>query len=264
VSKAASKNSEEADSLSAIARAGVIKDVIEQMNPIVSEGVFTIGREGLHVSVIDPANVAQLHIDLEAEAFESVGDGQFPIGLNINRLSDYLKRTSSNDLVEFAYLPERRMLRVQHVNREFEMAAIDPDAIRRSPGDIDLDLPASFALSVEQFRSAAKDADLVSDHVIIESDPDAEEIRVSAKGDTDSFEESFSNEEVEDAVIPSVERSLFSTDYLVGDDGLLNPMPKDAILEFELGTDFPLMVAYDFDDGHGRVEFGLAPRIQSE
>ncbi|GGL57783.1 beta clamp domain-containing protein [Halocalculus aciditolerans] len=271
MSEAAPKDAEEepsaatsTDPLEVIVRAGVVKDVIGQMQSIVDEGVFQIGREGLYVGVVDPANVAMLEIDLEPKAFESVGDGQFPIGLDINRLEDYLKRASKSDPVEFEYLPETRKMEIRHEKREFNMAAIDPDSMRNGPDDMVPDVPVSFSVAVSEFRAAIEDADLVADHVIVEADPDAEEIRVLGNGDTDDVRTVFGNEGLEEAQVPEEVRSIFSTDYLVGDDGMLNPMPKDAILSVKLGDEMPLKAVHELDDGRGSVEIGLAPRIVSD
>lgn len=271
MSEAAAKDAEEepsaassTDPLEVIVRAEVIKDIISQMQSIVSEGVFQIGREGLHVAVVDPANVGMMFIDLEPKAFESVGDGQFPIGFNIDRLEDYLKRASSETLVEFEYLPETRQMEIRYGKREFQMAAIDPDTIRKSPDNIDLDRPAQFSVSVSEFRAAVEDTDLVADHVIVEAVPDAEEVRVLGKGDTDDVTTVFGNEDLEDADVSEEVRSIFSTDYLVGKNGMLSPMPKKAVLSVELGDEMPLKAVHELDDGHGSVEIGLAPRIMSD
>ncbi|GAA0305606.1 DNA polymerase sliding clamp [Halarchaeum salinum] len=252
------------EALTATIRADNLQQVVDQLRTIVGEAIIRVGREGLHVAAVDPANVAMTWIDLDAEAFESVGDGQFPIGLDLVALDDYLDGASGDDIVRLGYKAETGRLNIQHTNVSVDMAAIDPDAIRSEPDLPDVDLSTSFELQGGEFVDACENAKLVSDHVVMEADPDEEVVSVVGEGDTDTVTTAFGNDDLVGASVPEETRGIYSIEYLVGKHGLLSKVPKGEEVEVRYSTEFPVRFGYEFAGGRGEVTCVLAPRITSD
>jgi proliferating cell nuclear antigen len=101
---------------------------------------------------------------------------------------------------------------------------------------------------------------MVSDHIALGVDADAEEFFVEAEGDTDDVHLELGREDLIDLTAGEA-RSLFSLDYL---KDMNKAIPKDAEVTMELGEEFPVKMHFDFAEGDGHVTFMLAPRIQSE
>ena len=261
---------EAAEGMEVIVRAEVLQQVVDQLLTVVDEAIFRIGYDGLAVAAVDPANVGMVDLEVEPGAFESVGDGMFPIGLNLQKLDDYIDGASGADPVTLSYRPETRAIAIEHTNVEVEMAGIDPDAIRDEPNVPDLDPNVEFTADAGVFRDAVENAELVSDHVEFEAIIDDRELVVKGLGDTDSIETVLDSDGLLEANFESDATSMYSLPYLVGGSkkgvkykGLMKPLNRDTDLSVEFSEEMPVMMHYDFADGFGHVTVMLAPRIQA-
>ncbi|QKY18318.1 hypothetical protein [Halorubrum sp. CBA1229] len=251
-------------------RAEVLQQVIDQLLTVVDEAIFRIGYDGLSVTAVDPANVGMVDLEVEPGAFESVGDGMFPIGLNLQRLDDYIDGASGGDPVTLSFQPETLSVEIQHTNVEVDMAGIDTEAMRGEPDIPELDHNVEFTTEAGVFRDAIENAELVSDHVEFEAVVDDQELVVSGDGDTDMIETVLGSDELPEANFDSDATSMYSLAYLVGGSaegsklkGLLKPMSKGTDLRVEFSEEMPVKMYYDFADGFGHTTLMLAPRIQA-
>jgi proliferating cell nuclear antigen len=258
------------EGMTVIVRAEVLQQVVDQLLTVVDEAIFRIGYDGLAVAAVDPANVGMVELEVKPGAFESVGDGMFPIGLNLQRLDDYIDGASGGDPVTLSYRPETRSIDIEHTNVEVEMSGIAPDAIRGEPDVPDLDHSVDFTAEAGVFRDAVENAELVSDHVEFEAVVDDQALVVSGLGDTDKIETVLDSDDLPKANFDSDATSMYSLPYLVGGstqgsryNGLLKPLSRDTDLRVEFSEEMPMKMHYDFADGFGHVTVMLAPRVQS-
>ncbi|SMO81507.1 hypothetical protein [Halorubrum cibi] len=258
-------------SLTVVIRAEVLQQVIDQLLTVVDEAIFRIGHDGLSVAAVDPANVAMVDLEVEPGAFESVGDGMFPIGINIQRLDDYIDGASGGDPVTLQYVAENRSILVEHTNVEVEMAGIDPDYMRGEPDVPEIDHSAEFEADAKVLRDAVENAQLVSDHVSLEADDDDGALVVNGEGDTDNIETVIEGDDLLGANFSKGVKSMFSLAYLVGGStggskykGILKPLGSGTELSGKIDDEMPIFLDYDFADGFGHVRMMLAPRIQND
>ena len=264
-------NTEPVENMTVIVRAEVLQQVIDQLLTVVDEAIFRIGYDGLSVAAVDPANVAMVDLEVEPGAFESVGDGMFPIGINIQRLDDYVDGASGSDPVTLQYVPEDRSIHIEHTNVEVEMAGIDPDYMRGEPDVPGIEHSAEFEADAKVLRDAVENAQLVSDHVSLEADTEDGALVVSGEGDTDNIETVIEGDDLLDANFSKGVKSLFSLPYLVGGStggskykGILKPLSSGTELTGKLDDEMPVFLDYEFADGFGSVRMMLAPRIQND
>jgi len=264
-------DAEPVENMTIIVRAEVLQQVIDQLLTVVDEAIFRIGYDGLSVAAVDPANVAMVDLEVDPGAFESVGDGMFPIGINIQKLDDYVDGASGSDPVKLSYRPEKRSIEIEHTNVEVEMAGIDPDAIRGEPDIPEIDHRAEFDVDAKVFRDAVENADLVTTHVRLEADVGDEALAVSGQGDIDEIRTVIESDELAGANFSEGVNSLFSVEYLIGGSkggskykGMLKPLSSGTVLTGELDDEMPLFLSYEFADGFGNVQMMLAPRIQND
>lgn len=238
-----------------------LQQVIDQLNATVSEAIFRLGRDGLEVRCVDPANVAMTDIHLDESAFESVGDGKFPIGLNLEKLDDHLAFADTNELIQLTYKPENRMLNIHFGNTSVDIASIDPDSIRSEPSVPDVPYTAMAALDASAFLNGVKQCKVPSDHIQLIADPDSGALELYGDGDTDDVTITYDRSDLHDGKIEEHTTALYSVDYLTGKHGILDDAPSDASLMVEFANEYPAKYEYDFADGHGHVMLTVAPRI---
>jgi proliferating cell nuclear antigen len=222
---------------------------------------------GIWTMAVDPANVAMIDCSLYASAFESYESPESPesvIGVNIERLQDMLGVANSGDLVELGLNAETRKLDLSIPNAgvEFELALIDPGAIRQDPDIPELGLPAEIVFEAAWLQRAVDVADMVSDHVAVSSDvDDSPNLSLSADGDTDSGTTRLGPEDIINGSVTDDAESIYSVDYL-------KPMSKvfdsDDELTLRLGEEMPLKIGFEYADGAGEGTFIVAPRIQNQ
>lgn len=262
--------SEPIGNLSVVIRAEVLQQVVDQLLTVVDEAIFRLGYDGLSVTAVDPANVGMVKIEVEPGAFESVGDGMFPIGLNLQRLDDYIDGASGADPITLSFQAETLSVKIEHTNVEVEMAGINTDAMRDEPDIPDLDLDNEFTADAGLVTEAIENSALVCNHVELESDVDDGQLVICGHGDTDDIQTVLGPDEMPEANLGSDAVGMYSVPYLVGGStqgtkysGMLKPVNSGTDLRVRFSEELPMKMRYEFADGLGSVLLMLAPRIQS-
>jgi proliferating cell nuclear antigen len=244
----------------AIVDADVLDQFVETYLPISSEGRLHFDEDGLHAKIVDPANVAMAFTDLSTAAFESYESGEVVIGVNLERLSEALSVADSGDLAHFTVDMETRTchLELGHVDQTIRL--IDPDAIRTEPDTPDLELPNEVVVPAAELDTAATVGEMVSGHLAIEGDPEAEEVRLAAAGDIEDSTVTLGHDQTSDANVTEATQSVFSIEYVAD---LVDPIPSDADVTVSFGDEFPMTWEWTASDGDQRTTTMIAPRIQS-
>ncbi|HMB51323.1 DNA polymerase sliding clamp [Natronoarchaeum rubrum] len=244
----------------AIVSAETLGTALDSVSVLVDECKIHLEEDGIAIRAVDPANVGMVDLSLDAAAFESYEADGGLIGVNLSRLEDIVGMADSGQLVELELDEETRKLHIQIDGLEYTLALIDPDSIRQEPDIPDLDLPAEIVIEGGDINRAVTAADMVSDHIALGVDADAETFYVEAEGDTDDVHFELDREDLIDLQAGEA-RSLFSLDYL---KDMNKAIAKDGEVTTELGEEFPVKMHFDIAEGQGSVTFMLAPRIQSD
>jgi proliferating cell nuclear antigen len=203
-----------------------------------------------------------VNLEIEPSALESVPEGNFVAGINIGRFDDYLGGASGGDPVMLSFNTEKRKLNIQHTNREFDMALIDPDALRDEPDLPDLEFPVDVTLPAGDWTDAVDTCELVSDRVHFNADGSDGSVVVSASGDIDEARVTFDSETWSgDSRIDADTHAIYSIEYT---DELLGAVPSGTDLRVRYNDEKPKKYNYEFADGHAHAELMCAPRIQTQ
>ena len=236
-----------------------LKDALNSVSVLVDECKIRLNEGGLNIRAVDPANVGMVDLHLDAPSFETYQAGGGVIGVNLDRLEKIVKFGNSGDIVEFDLNHETRKLNIYIDGMSYTLALIDPDSIRQEPDIPDLALPVELSISSTQLNRGVKAADMVSDHVRLRTDGLEEAFYIEAEGDTDDVDLKLDEDDVAFGQMSTV-TSLYSLEYL---KNMNKAIPKGTDLEFLLGDEFPVKISYEINDGHGNVQYMLAPRIES-
>ncbi|WP_435078507.1 DNA polymerase sliding clamp [Halococcus sp. AFM35] len=244
----------------AIVSAGTLGTALDSVSVLVEECKLHLNDDEIAIRAVDPANVGMVDLTLSADAFESYEADGGVIGVNLSRLQDIAGMAGSDDLVHLELDEETRKLHISIDGLEYTLALIDPDSIRQEPDIPDLDLPAKIVLEGRDIDRAVTAADMVSDHIALGVDEDAEQFYVDAEGDTDDVHFELDTEDLID-LTPGPAHSLFSLDYL---KDMNKAIPGDAEVTIDLGEEFPVKLHFAVAETEGSVTYMLAPRIQSD
>jgi len=241
-------------------KGGAITEFVGTLRAIVDEAKIQVDSDGIHTRAVDPANVAMYDVTLAAGAFESYDATDGLLGVNLKRFAEVLKLATKDDLVQLSFDTTTFKLVVHIDGVEFTMALIDPDSIRKEPEIPEMDLPVSFTLEEAQISRGVKAADMVSDHIRFRCDETEATVYIEAEGDTDDV--SLELPESDFVALTAAEgQALYSLDYV---KDISRQFPKGTEITLTFGSDFPMMLEYEFSDGECDVLAMLAPRIQSD
>jgi len=244
---------------SAVAAPNTLTTALDAVGAIVDECVLAVDETGVSVEAMDPATVAMVSLDLDADAFDAFDvDTDRRLGVPLERLRDVVGIADAGQPVELAFDASTRLLHVQVGELAYTLALVDPDAIRSPPDRVDLadQYEGGATLGGAGVARAVDAADMVADHLALGAA--ADHLYVRADGDTDSVEIEFPADDCEALDAPESAESLFSLQYL---DSVTGATPSDRPVDLRFGDEAPIEVAFDVADGAGRVAFVVSPRM---
>ncbi len=244
--------------LDALISAEILRTGVESIITLVPESRFRISENGLTSRAVDPANVAMVSLELKKDAFDSFSATDSEAGVDVSKLYEILKMAKKGDTVELLMDEDQGKLEIRFSGLKYSYNLIDPSAIRKEPKVPNLDLPARITMKSEDFKKAIMAGEKISDHVVLRTDED--NFYIEAEGDTDNIVFSLSRAELIDFTSTTA-RSMFSIDYL---KEFVKPISRSEVVTIHLGTDYPAKFEFEISGGKGRVEYLLAPRIESE
>ena len=247
------------DNLTAIIDTDILETTIEIVDTVDRESVMRFGQGGLDVLLIDSATAYSTELHLDADAFDAIGAGRFPAGLNHQALLDYIGTAGNSQLAELSFQAETARLAIQIEPHNRGFALINPDSIRDPPDIPDLEFPNRFEIAGDTLQEAVDVAELVSDHLKIHGALDDECIHVIADGDTDTTTTTL-EDELEFADVQKDAETILSMEFLQEAVGVI---PSSATVEIQFGDEHPVTLDWSYADGHGDVHQMIAPRIRA-
>ncbi|GBF35844.1 MAG TPA: DNA polymerase sliding clamp [Methanothermococcus okinawensis] len=243
-----------------ISNAKEFKKIVEAMSNVVDEISFEVDEKGLRASAVDPSHVALVSIDIPREAFEEYLADPHEIGVDLGVFKKIMKRAKSEEKLILELDEEKNRLNIileNNATRKFSLSLYDVSSSNVKVPD--LNYPNEIVIKAGAFKEALKDAELVNDHVTLQTDGEGRFI-VLSKGDVNQCETIFdeSSEAVLDMRITEPVKSTFSLSYL---EDITKAVSSDDILHIHLGSDIPVKIEFNIADG--KILFLLAPRIES-
>ena len=237
--------------------AETLRDALGAVSSLVDEAKFSISGEGMVLKAVDPANVAMVSLEIQADAFEYYQADACELGIDLVRLGDVLSMADKGENVTIELDAETHKLKVGVGSLSYTVGLIDPTAIRKEPRIPEVDLPTSITISGSVLRKAIKAAEKVSDHVILGVDDTT--FFMEARGDIDSLKLQIPANELL-ALRSGESRSLFSLDYLVD---MVKAAGKADEVVLELGLDYPIKMRFQINKNVSII-YLMAPRIEQE
>lgn len=234
-----------------------IVKVFKGLNTLVNEALFNFGNDGLIVRAIDPANVSMVEVEAPPTAFDvySVNE-EVKIGLDVNRIVDFLKIAKKKDSIEMEYDKERNQFKIKVGNIEYQIATIPPENMKE-PKTPDLQLTAKVVIDAGEFKSAIQCISKIkAEAVVFRTDETG--LYIEANTDTDRI--AFNVSELQMIEFnKATAKSMYSMEYL---KDLTKIAEKGDTVAIEFGNDLPLSLTYNVDGIN--IRYLLAPRIEAE
>lgn len=239
------------------ARADILKEVVNVVSTLVDEAKFTVNSDGLALRAVDPAHIAMVDLTLGKDAFEEFKADESEIGIDIDKLSQFLKLARSDDIVDLKHDEEKRRLNIVVGDITRRMSLIDTTGMSDPKVPV-LNLPAKVTVKVDDLIQGIRASEAVSDHIALMASPEGFEM--TCEGDMDQVNWKKAKKDMEALEAPTSVRSLFPLEYF---SNMLKAVPSGSSVTMHLGNDYPVKVEFKIAGGKGEVRYLLAPRIES-
>ncbi len=246
-----------------VSDAKLLRDMANAISILVDEATFKIDPEGLKLRAMDPSRVAMIDFEWPKTIFqEYVCNEPTKVCLNISELLKLLKRASKDESVELSIDDKTGRLLVVisgKYNRNFTMPTLEASEEEVPTPKISFNVKAKT--TTQGLSQAIEDAQLVSDHVRIEAEP--EKMILSASGDlmgaTITLQKG--SDALLDLEVKENSKATFSLSYLSEIIKAASATSDIATLEFS--SDMPIRIDFQ-QTKEGKLVFFLAPRIETE
>ena len=246
-----------------VADAKPFRDMLTSISILVDEATFKLDAEGLKLRAMDPSRVAMIDFEWPKTAFEEYTCTEpTKMCINITELLKLLKRAGKDENLELSIDEKTGKLQIRiagKYTRNFTMPTLEASEEEVPTPKITFNV--KIKATTDGLTQAIEDAQLVSDHVKIEADP--EKVVFNASGDlmgaTITLQKG--NDALLDLEVKEPQKATFSLSYLTEIIKAASATSDIATLEFS--SDMPIKL--DFQQAkEGKLTFYLAPRIETE
>ena len=241
---------------------GLIKDSMKTISDLISEGLFQLKKDGIHLIAADPAMVGLVDFNMQEQIFEEFElDEETKVGLNLENLYSILRRANSDDTITLELDEDNSQFKI--IMEGMSTRSFSLPILNLSEDDIpstdQLDFNIESEIETQVFEGAIKDAMVVSDSVTISADENT--INIVSEGDQSNVD--FEIDSDSDGIISlegSDAKSMFSLDYL---NKMIGAKKLSNTLNMKLGEDFPMRLEFTVPE-KAELSFVLAPRIEED
>ena len=243
--------------MQATVRAGILKCLLDCTKELWTSANFVFNGEGLRIRAMDSSHVALASLTLESAAFATFQcSEQVILGIQFDALSVILRSCAMDDLIKLEYASNGDHLAITRgEDRQWELKLLDSD-------QDDLEIPnqtydISASVSTPELQRCLRDLkDLGADTIAVTVIEHV--ISFSVDGQmgrgTASMKDGVNIDGEADY------KCKFSLKYF---SAFVKGSALCSSVRLRIGRDTPLCVTYDIE-GHGNLEFYLAPRIEDE
>lgn len=239
-------------------KSDTLKGLVNIISTLIDEVKFTITPDGMTLKAVDAAHVAMIEMDVGRGAFESFEADPCEIGLDLDKVKGVLKLASSGDVISMEQddAHGRLVFKVGNITRRMNLV---DTASMSDPKVPQLQLSTDLSLKVDELQKGIRAAESISDHISLKSGPDYFEL--SCEGDTDSVTLRLEGDALVEVNADVEAQSMFPLDYF---SNITKAIPAGTVVRIELDSDYPVKLVFALADGEAKVEYLLAPRIESD
>lgn len=245
---------------SAELKSDTLKGLVNIISTLIDEVKFTITSEGMTLKAVDAAHVAMIEMEIDKGAFDNYLAQDSEIGLDLDKVKDVLKLASSGNPIRMEQdeTHGRLVFKVGNITRTMHL--VDTSSMS-DPKVPNLELAARISLTVDELQKGIRAAESISDHITLSAGDGYFEL--SCEGDTDSVNLRLEGDSAKVSFDgePHEVSSMFPLDYF---SNITKAIPASTVVTVELDRDYPVKLVFALADGHARVRYLLAPRIESE
>jgi len=237
-----------------------LKESINIISELVTEGRFKITANGIELVAMDPANVAMVIYKLLSSCFVEYNiEGESELCVNLNNLKQILRRAKSNDTLTLEVGVDNKLHVIMKSNttRKFSLPIIEmEDKEQKVP---ELTFPVIIETDTALITDAIEDVSVVSESMSLVCEPT--KLTIKGEGDISKAQVEIPGDET--TVITNDDsdpvKSKYSVEYLK--KMMMGSKLTDKV-KLLFDKDYPLKIDFTEVD-KVQLSFILAPRVEN-
>ena len=252
----------ECPTLTAAVSVGHVQRFLDAIRTINDEFELSVTSNGVTGTVVNDNQTMMGSVRLDASAFESYEATTGKIGVQTDRLREVTRMTSNSDTMHLTLNGASQTLAVEAGGMECSLQMDDEVQVPDDSGLDEADHPSVCVLEGGELKRIMKAAGHVSTQVDFRIEHTRERFVAEATGDSGRLVAPREDDDVVELLVGAVPvASTFDLSYL---RQIRRPVHKRTEVTLALGTDSPLLVAFDIADGAGHVEYSIAPVVATD
>jgi proliferating cell nuclear antigen len=252
----------ECPTLTAAVSVGRVQRFLDAIRTVNDEFQLEVTPDGLTGNVVNDSRTTMGSVHLDARACESYQATTGKITIQTGRLREVTRMTSNRDVMHLTLDGDSQTLDVEADGVECSLKMNDGGQMPAVSGLDEADHPSVCVLEGGELKRIMKAAGHVSTEVDFRIEHTRERFVAEANGDSDRLIAPREADDVEELLVGTVPvASTFDLGYL---RQIRRPIHKRTEVTLALGTDSPLLVAFDIADGAGHVEYSIAPVVADD
>jgi proliferating cell nuclear antigen len=248
--------------LTAAVSVGSVQRFLDAIRTVNDEFQLEVTPDGMAGNVVNDSRTTMGSVYLDAQAFESYQATTGEITIQTGRLREVTRMTSNSDMMHLTLDGDSQTLDVEADGVECSLQMGDSGQTPAVSELDEADHPSVCVLEGGELKRIMKAAGHVSTEVGLRIEHTRERFVAEANGDSDRLVAPREDDDVVELLVGAVPvASTFDLNYL---RQIRRPIHKRTEVTLALGTDSPLLVAFDIADGAGHVEYSIAPVIASD
>jgi proliferating cell nuclear antigen len=229
-------------------------DIITIISELVTEVRLKVGKDGLSLTAIDPANVAMVYFKIPKDLFAQFSlETDETLGVNLDNLKAILRRCKPGSSLILEKTENTLKIIIQDkIKRDFTLALIDIEGEEKEMQE--WEFKSVIKIDSETLNEVIEDCAIVSDACTFIADPN--KFIVEAHG-LNSAKVEFSSDEIEIHSDNSTAR--FSIEYL---KKFMKGSKVSDKAQINFSENHPMRI--NFPTGNIMLSFVLAPRIEQD
>ncbi len=236
----------------------MLKDSMAAIAELIDETDLIIRKDGIKMVASDRAVIAVVDFFISRTAFSKYEySNDLRIGINLANFLRILRRAMPNDIMKIKIRENKFEIKLSgESQRSFVLPIIDVSKEEMPPID-KLDFRSSFEINNEILSSGIDDADLITDSLVFNVNPEG--ILLRAESDSSSAElELVPGSNLRNLVAKEPTRARYSLDYL---KKVMKAKRLSENAAISLSTDYPLRMVFSVPEKIQLI-FILAPRVE--
>ena len=234
-----------------------LKDAIGIISELVTEGKFTINKDGMELIAMDPANVAMVVFKLFSSSFIDYSiDKEMELGINLTSLKEIFRRVMSSDTMTLETDGTKlKIILTGKSKRTFSLPIIDIEENDQKVPD--LSFKASLKIDANLLSNIIDDVEIVSESVTFLADKD--KLIIEGSGDLKDAKVELTGDEIISSSVEEKSKAKYSVEYLkkmVAGNKLTNEV------SMSFSNNYPLKIEFKEVD-KVLLSFILAPRVEN-